>query len=124
MSVGTFLTSARDRLAAFLPVQRYWLALALAPVLVVVLAGIAFLITYRIDDDLDLAPDPAYTVAGGSKAVAIAATLIHRQTHIDGWSPSKLWFHPSSWSRNMRNYQTGIQEATARFITEMADSVG
>jgi hypothetical protein len=122
MKFPGFLVRLRDRFGT-LPshLRILWL---IVPVLLIVAPILLFVLAYCIDDDLDLTPNPDFTAEGGSRAIELAATLIHRQTHKDGWAPSRLWFHASAWSSNMRNFQIGIQEATARFITEMADSVG
>lgn len=83
---------------------------------------IVFFWQYSIDDDPNVAPNPAF--AGGSAAVAMAATLMDRQIHYAIWAPNKPWFYPIAHSTNMTNYQRGVQYATARWAVEMSDLLG
>ena len=89
-----------------------------------VLFSIAFFIEYRIDYDPNLAPNPAFVVAGGSQAVTMAATLMDLEINHTAWAPNRLWYHPAAYSSNMKNYQQGIQYAIARWAVEMADLLG
>jgi hypothetical protein len=99
------------------------LTLGLGGVAVLVAAfWIVFFLEYRIDDDPTLAPDPAF--AGGSIAVATAATLMDQEIRHTVWAPNKPWFYPIAHSTNMINYQRGIQYATARWAVEMSDLLG
>ena len=83
---------------------------------------IVFFVQYGIDDDPNLAPDPAF--AGGSAAVAMAATLMDEEIHHSIWAPNKPWFYPIAHSTNMINYQRGLQYAVARWAVEMSDLLG
>jgi hypothetical protein len=83
---------------------------------------IVFFWQYSIDDDPNLAPDPAF--AGGSAAVAMAATLMDQEIRHTIWAPNKPWFYPIAHSTNMINYQRGLQYAVARWAVEMSDLLG
>jgi hypothetical protein len=83
---------------------------------------VVFFLQYSIDDDPNLAPDPAF--AGGSAAVAMAATLMDQEIHHSIWAPNKPWFYPIAHSTNMTNYQRGVQYAVARWAVEMSDLLG
>ena len=99
-----------------------WGALAIPVLLLLFL--VAFFIEYRIDDSPNLAPNPQFTIAGGSKAVTMAATLMDLEINHTAWAPNRLWYHPIAYSSNMNNYQQGIQYAIARWAVEMADMLG
>ncbi len=88
---------------------------------VVVFFGV-FIYQYRIDDDRDLKPAPEHVMAGGSQAVAMAATLMDLE--IRHWAPNKPWFYPIAHSTNMVAYQKGIQYAVAQWATQMTDFLG
>lgn len=95
-----------------------------ASAVAVVLAFLAiFALQYRIDD-ADVAPDPRFAAAGGSEAVAMAATLMDRQIHGATWAPNKPWIWPVAHSTNMVAYQVGVQYALGRYVNEMADFLG
>lgn len=81
-----------------------------------------FVHQYHIDDDPALKPTPRFVVDGGSKAVAMAETLMDLE--IDHWAPSKPWIYPISHSANMVAYQKGIQYAVAQWATQMTDFLG
>jgi len=85
----------------------------------VVLFALLFVLQYHIDDDPAMKPSARFAVEGGSKAVAMAATLMDMEA--DHWAPSKPWIYPISHSRNMVAYQKGIQYAVAQWATQMTD---
>jgi len=89
---------------------------------VIVVFAALFIYEYHIDDDHDLKPAPQHAVEGGSKAVAMAATLMDLETQ--HWAPNKLWFYPIAHSSNMISYQKGIQYAVAQWATQMTDFLG
>ncbi len=78
----------------------------------------------------EIADDPAFQLAegevpaGGSRAVAMAAALIHREVEVNGWVANDPWFMPGHWIDNMPNFQMGMMAAIARFSIELADQVG
>jgi hypothetical protein len=76
----------------------------------------------RIDDDLALAP--AAVPAGASRAVAMAAVLVGRETDIHFWVANDPFFLPGSLLDNMPNFQQGILAALSRFAVEMTDQIG
>lgn len=97
---------------------------ALALPVLLLLFIIAFFIEYTIDDDANLAANPAFVADGGSEAVTMAATLMDLEINHRSWAPNRLWYHPAAYSSNMKNYQQGIQYAVARWAVEMADLLG
>ncbi len=71
-----------------------------------------------IDDDL------AFTAAAQpaqSRALAVAAALLHREVDQHGWIPSQPFFMPSALLSAMPNYQLGMAAAIARFTTAFHD---
>jgi hypothetical protein len=76
-----------------------------------------------IDDDPDFAV-AAESVAGGSRAVAMAAALIEREVDINGWVANDPFFLPGSALDNMPNFQQGMIAALARFAFELTDQIG
>ena len=95
-----------------------WLAGLLVFVLVVYYpVGMAFYTT--IDDNPDYQPSPKYLVEGGSRAVAIAASLVDRETEY--WAPNKPLWMPAAALDNMPNYQQGMVSAIGRFALGLSD---
>lgn len=62
--------------------------------------------------------------AGQSRAVAMAAHLIERETDTHPWVANDPWFLPGAALDNMPNFQQGIVYALSRFAIEMSDQVG
>lgn len=89
--------------------------------LIAVFFGV-FIWQYHIDDDPALKPAAAHAIPGGSKAVAMAATLMDLETA--HWAPNKPWFYPIAHSTNMVAYQKGVQYAVAQWATQMSDFLG
>jgi hypothetical protein len=96
----------------------------LAILLVVVLFyyPVGALIVNNIDDDPNFAP--AQVEPNASRAVAMAAALIHREVRDHSWPANHPWFLPGAVLDNMPNYQEGIIQALRRFALEMTDQVG
>ncbi|OIR07963.1 hypothetical protein GALL_98260 [mine drainage metagenome] len=68
--------------------------------------------------------DPAFTAAATpaqSRALAVAAALLHREVDQHGWIPSQPFFMPAALLRAMPNYQLGMAAAIARFTTAFHD---
>jgi len=80
------------------------------------------LIYNQIEDDLDVAVAPEYTVPGGSQAVAISATIAKREA--DRWIANKPFWHPSAPLDNTPNFQLGLMYAVSRFALELGDHLG
>ena len=101
--------------------QAKWIALAILVVLLLYYP-VGMIIVHRINDD------PAFTAGnvpqGASKAVALAAALIQREVVDTPWPANDPFFMPGYLLDNMPNFQRGIQQALARFATEMADQIG
>lgn len=98
-----------------------WPVLAVA-VVVLLYYPVGMAVFYTVDDDVSMQPQPPVYVAGGSKAVATAITLIEREA--DRWAPNLPFWHPGSALTYMPNYQTGMMYAIARFAVEMGDQLG
>ena len=89
---------------------------------VIVYYPLGMLVFNEIDDDLDVAPAAAYSVTGGSQAVAITATITAREA--DRWIANKPFWHPSAPLDNTPNYQLGMMYAVSRFALELGDYLG
>ena len=97
-----------------------WLGIgSLALLSVYYLGGALWLHTIDDDASVELPADVA-----GSRAVAMAATLLRREVNEHAWIANDPWFLPGSILDNMPNYQQGIVEALARFAFTMADQLG
>ncbi len=107
----------QDTLSRALP----WIVAAILFVFIVYYP-LGMLVFNEIDDDLDVAPAPQYSVQGGSQAVAIAATVTMREA--DRWIANKPFWHPSAPLDNTPNYQLGIMYAVSRFALELGDHLG
>jgi hypothetical protein len=79
-------------------------------------------LSHRIDDDPDFAPSAP--VAGGSRAIDMAAALIEREVVLHSWQPNDPWFLPNGLLDNTPNFQAGIKDALARFAFELVDQLG
>lgn len=75
-----------------------------------------------IDDDVELQPAPQFVVEGGSRAVAMAATIVSQQAEY--WAPNKPFWMPAAALDNMPNFQMGIVYAVSRFAVELGDYLG
>lgn len=97
-----------------------------AVVAVLLLLGypIAMLMAHQINDDPNFTPGPEFEVEGGSRAVAMAAALIHREVVETKWVANTPFPFPSSFLDNMPNFQVGLMYALSRFAVEMTDSLG
>ena len=98
-----------------------WIALAILVVLILYYP-IGMILVHRIDDDPDFSA--GNVPQAQSKAVALAAALIQREVGGTSWPANDPFFLPGAALDNMPNYQHGIQQALARFATEMADQIG
>jgi len=98
-----------------------WIA-AVIFVLLVVYYPVGMLLNNRLDDDLNLTPAATYDVPGGSKAVAMAATLVARD--VDHWLPNAPFWHPAAALDNAPNFQMGMIYAVSRFAMEVGDYLG
>ena len=76
---------------------------------------------HKISDNVDFV---AESVEGGSRAVAIAAALIDRETDDNRWTANDPFFLPAAVLDNMPNFQQGIVYALSRFVIEMSDQIG
>ncbi|MBT3332153.1 MAG: DUF2333 family protein [Rhodospirillaceae bacterium] len=85
---------------------------------------VGMVITNSIDDDVDYKIADAALPEGGSRAVAMAASLITREVDENRWVANDPFFLPPSALDNMPNYQQGIISALARFAFELTDQIG
>ncbi len=83
---------------------------------------VGMLFVHAIDDDLEFTAREV--PEGGSRAVALAAALIERETDTHRWTANDPIFLPGAALDNMPNFQTGIIYALGRFTIEMADHIG
>jgi hypothetical protein len=98
-----------------------WIALAILIVLLLYYP-VGMIIVHKINDDPSFGPGEV--PQGQSRAVALAAALIQREVVDSAWPANDPFFLPGYALDNMPNYQRGIQNALARFATEMADQIG
>lgn len=76
---------------------------------------------HNIDDDVKLAVD---VKPNESRSVAVAATLIARETNRNRCTANDPFFLPAAALDNMPNFQQGIIYALSRFAIEMSDQIG
>ncbi|MBM3513456.1 MAG: DUF2333 family protein [Alphaproteobacteria bacterium] len=62
---------------------------------------------------------PKYAIEGGSRAVAMAASLVDRETEY--WAANKPFWMPAAALDNMPNFQQGMVSAVSRFAVELGD---
>ena len=98
-----------------------WIALAVL-VALLLYYPVGMIIVHKINDDPNFGPGEV--PQGQSRAVALAAALIQREVVDSAWPANDPFFLPGYALDNMPNYQRGIQNALARFATEMADQIG
>lgn len=98
-----------------------WVA-AVIFVLVVVYYPVGMLLNNRVDDDLAIQPAAQFDIPGGSRAVAIAATVVSRDA--DHWLPNVPFWHPAAALDNAPNFQLGTIYAVSRFALELGDYLG
>ncbi|MYJ70793.1 MAG: DUF2333 family protein [Rhodospirillaceae bacterium] len=91
----------------------------LAIVLLYYPVGMALM--HRIGDDTEMT---APAEKGASRAIAMAAALIRRETVDHAWTPNDPFIYPSWALDNLPNFQVGIRDALGRFAIEMADKIG
>ncbi|NKB55399.1 MAG: DUF2333 family protein [Alphaproteobacteria bacterium] len=120
--IGTDQT-AQPRLAGRGEKARGW-ALRVGGIVVALLllyypAGMVWV--HSLDDDPDFAVE---TSEGESRAVALAAALIERETDQNRWTANDPFFLPAAALDNMPNFQQGIIYALSRFAIEMSDQIG
>ena len=113
-------TSASDLQTGFARAAPWIVATILF--IVIVYYPLGMLVFNEIDDNLDIAPAPEYSVSGGSQAVAITATITMREA--ERWIANKPFWHPSAPLDNTPNYQLGIMYAVSRFALELGDHLG
>ena len=97
-----------------------WLVAIVA--LIVVYFAVGSWWFYRIGDDPAFAaPAPP---EGGSRAVAMAAALIERETITHHWQPPDPVFMPNGLLIHPAAFQRGLHAALARFTIELEDQIG
>lgn len=100
-------------------ITRWALYGLLAIVLLYYPVGMA--VMHRIGDDTAMT---ATAEKGASRAIAMAAALIRRETVDHGWTPNDPFIYPSWALDNLPHFQVGIRDALGRFAIEMADKIG
>lgn len=98
-----------------------WIAAVLF-VLFVVYYPLGMLLNNNIEDDLNITPSQDYDVPGGSKAIALAATVVARDS--DHWLPNAPFWRPAAALDNAPNFQLGTIYAVSRFVLEVGDYLG
>jgi len=92
-----------------------------ALVLGVLYYPVGMALVHNVDDEVTLQVD---VEKGQSRAVAMAAALIERETNTNAWVANDPWFLPGAALDNMPNFQQGIVYALSRFAIEMSDQIG
>lgn len=82
---------------------------------------VGMVLVHNVDDNVTLQVE---VQDGQSRAVAMAAALIERETSIHPWVANDPWFMPGAALDNMPNFQQGIVYALSRFAIEMGDQLG
>ncbi len=100
-----------------------WLPIVVVALLVIGLP-LGMLTVHKIDNDPGFALSDTAVPAGGSRSIAMAAALIHREIDVNRWVANDPWFLPGHWLDNMPNFQQGMIAALARFTVELRDQVG
>ena len=85
---------------------------------------VGMILAHQVNDDVDYQTPENFQIAGGSRAVAVAAALIDREVTQTKWVANKPWIFPSSVLDNMPNFQMGLVYAISRFAIEMTDVLG
>src|SRR5687767_8002476 len=98
-----------------------WIALAIL-VALLLYYPVGMMVVHRINDDPKFGAGDV--PQGQSRAVALASALIQREVIDSPWPANDPFFMPGYPLDNMPNFQHGIQQALARFATEMADQIG
>jgi hypothetical protein len=98
------------------------LIVAVILVLLLVYYPVGMMLNNHVDDDVNLVPAPQFDVQNGSKAVALAATLVAREA--DHWLPNAPFWHPAAALDNAPNFQLGTIYAVSRFVLELGDYLG
>jgi len=108
------------------PARRGWWRPALLVVLAIMLAwypgGMLYL--HKVDDDSSFSLELTDLPRNGSRAVAMAAALIHREVDQNGWVANHPFFLPGAALDNMPNFQEGLVSALGRFAFELSDQIG
>jgi hypothetical protein len=115
------MDAARDRLAVLgsgRTIVRVFAGLVLLLLLYYIVGAIW---VHRIDDDPNFAP--ADVPPGGSRAVALAAALVERETDLHSWTANDPFFLPGAVLDNMPNYQQGIIYALSRFGNALTEQL-
>ena len=111
----------RDRLTIMGSGRTFVRILAALVLLVVLYFVVGAIWIHRIDDDTSFTPpDP---IAGGSRAVDMAAALLEREVDVHRWTPNDPFFLPGSILDNMPNFQLGMVYGLSRFGTALAEQL-
>ncbi len=120
--------TARDRIAGAMPessgidARTVSIVVGVLFVLFVVYYPVGMILNNNVEDDLTLAPAAQYDIPGGSKAVAMAATIVARDA--DHWLPNAPFWHPAAALDNAPNFQLGTIYVVSRFVLELGDYIG
>lgn len=111
----------RDRLTIMGSGRTFVRILAALVLLVVLYYVVGAIWVHRIDDDTAFTPpDP---IAGGSRAVDMAAALLEREVEVNRWTPNDPFFLPGAILDNMPNFQLGMVYGLSRFGTALAEQL-
>ena len=100
---------------------RRWPWIAAAGLAVLLLAlPVGMLMVHKIDNDPRFALVDGSVPNGGSRAVAMAAALIHREVDVHSWVANDPWFMPGAWLDSVSATAataTNARESTTRTMS-------
>lgn len=119
------LTETKDRVVDKFKVmgsgRMFFRVLGILVLLVVLYFLVGAVWIHTIDDDTSFVPPNP--IAGGSRAVDMAAALVEREVDTHRWTANDPFFLPGSLLDNMPNFQMGIVYAVSRFGTALTEQL-
>ncbi|MFO1120092.1 MAG: DUF2333 family protein [Rhodospirillales bacterium] len=119
------LTETKDRVVDKVKVmgsgRMFFRVLGILVLLVVLYFLVGAVWIHTIDDDTSFVPPNP--IAGGSRAVDMAAALVEREVDTHRWTANDPFFLPGSLLDNMPNFQMGIVYAVSRFGTALTEQL-
>ena len=127
------LSYLRDKLPSFggrtrpreeAPRRRYITVIVVVIAILALYYPVGMLLAHKVSDDVKYAVPESQQLPNGSRAIAMAVSLIEREAEDNTWVANKPVIFPSSMLDNMPNFQVGMMYAISRFAIEMTDVLG